>query len=100
MGDRAFDLIGFDGDDTLWHNERHYVEARERFGSIVERCGVSISEQDLTDAVNATELRNIRFFGYGVSSFALSLIETGIRLTGGRIPGQRLTKYSPSPSRC
>ena len=90
MSERLFDLIGVDGDDTLWHNERDYVEARDRFGAMVRRYGVSISEEDLTDAVNRTELQNIPFFGYGVSSFALSLIETAIGLTGGRIQGQQL----------
>jgi putative hydrolase of the HAD superfamily len=92
MGEQFFDLIGFDGDDTLWHNERDYVEARERFGSIVRRCGVAISEEDLTEEVNRTELQNIPFFGYGVSSFALSLIEAGIRLTGGHVPGHEIAR--------
>jgi putative hydrolase of the HAD superfamily len=87
VGRRRFDLIAFDGDDTLWHNERHYVQARERFRQIVERCGASLSEEAITEAVNRTEVQNLPFFGYGVSSFVISLIETAIRLTGGRIAG-------------
>jgi len=87
MNARPFDLIGFDGDDTLWHNERHYVDARERFRLIIRRCGVSLDDPELTDVVNRTELENIPFFGYGFSSFVLSLIETAIHLTGGRITG-------------
>jgi putative hydrolase of the HAD superfamily len=85
-----FDLIGFDGDDTLWHNERHYVEARERFQRVVERCGVRLSEEAVTEEVNRTEHQNLPFFGYGVSSFVISLIETSIRLTDGRIAGRDL----------
>ena len=27
----TLDLIAFDGDDTLWHNERSYRDGRERF---------------------------------------------------------------------
>ena len=38
----------------------------------------------------ATEFANLPFFGYGVSSFTLSLIETAIELTGGRITGADL----------
>jgi putative hydrolase of the HAD superfamily len=87
VGERRFDLIGIDGDDTLWHNERDYVEARERFAQIVARCGVELSPEDLTDEVNRTELQNIRYFGYGVSSFVLSLIETAIRLSAGSVAG-------------
>jgi putative hydrolase of the HAD superfamily len=88
MSGRHFDLIGFDGDDTLWHNERDYVDARERFRRIIERSGVPLPEKDLTAAVNRTELQNLPFYGYGVSSFVLSLIETAIRLTDGRIGGR------------
>ncbi len=92
MGDRRFDLIGIDGDDTLWHNERDYVEARERFAQIVARCGVAVEQEDLTEEVNRTELQNIRFYGYGVNSFVLSLIETAIRLTGGRVAGSDIAE--------
>ena len=75
MGERRFDLIGIDGDDTLWHNERDYVEARERFGRMIARSGVAVGQDELTEAINRTELQNIRYYGYGVSSFVLSLID-------------------------
>jgi putative hydrolase of the HAD superfamily len=92
MGDRRFDLIGVDGDDTLWHNERDYVEARERFASMIARSGVVVEQEDLTEAVNQTELQNIQYYGYGVSSFVLSLIETAIRLTDGRVAGRDIAE--------
>jgi putative hydrolase of the HAD superfamily len=88
MGDGRFDLIGIDGDDTLWHNERDYVEGRERFAQMVARCGVAVEQEDLTEEVNRTELQNIQYYGYGVSSFVLSLIETAIRMTDGRVAGR------------
>ena len=87
MGERRFDLIGIDGDDTLWHNERDYVGTRERFAQMIARCGVAIEQEDLTEAVNRIELQNIQYYGYGVSSFVLSLIETAIQLTDGRVAG-------------
>ena len=40
--------------------------------------------------MNRTELTNLPYYGYGVSSFVLSLIETAIELTGGRIAGADL----------
>jgi putative hydrolase of the HAD superfamily len=92
MTERRFQMIGFDGDDTLWHNERDYVEARERFGRVIERAGVAIDAEDLTEAINRTELQNIPYYGYGVSSFVLSLIEGAIRLSGGRIVGADLAE--------
>jgi putative hydrolase of the HAD superfamily len=83
----TFDLIAFDGDDTLWHNERSYRSGRERFRRVLASAGVDLGEDEIEERVNATELHNLRYYGYGVSSFALSLIETAIDLTDGRIRG-------------
>ena len=80
-----FDLIAFDGDDTLWHNERSFVSSRREFHRRLDACGISLSEEDLEAHVARTEVQNIRYYGYGVSSFTLSLIETAIELTDGRI---------------
>jgi putative hydrolase of the HAD superfamily len=80
-----FDLIAFDGDDTLWHNERSFVSSRREFHRLLDACGVLLTEEDLEARVARTEVENIRYYGYGVSSFTLSLIETAIELTSGRI---------------
>lgn len=87
MARRGFDLVAFDGDDTLWHNERSYRRARERFRQILLSAGVDLTHEEIEEHVNRTEIRNIDYYGYGVSSFALSLIETAIALTGGRVLG-------------
>jgi putative hydrolase of the HAD superfamily len=81
------DLIAFDGDDTLWHNERSYREGRERFRRLLARAGVVMSSEEIEVCVNRTEVANLAYYGYGVSSFVLSLAETAIELTGGRIAG-------------
>jgi putative hydrolase of the HAD superfamily len=86
----TLDLIAFDGDDTLWHNERSYREGRDRFRRLLAGAGVVLSAEEIESRVNQTELANIELYGYGVSSFALSLIETAIDLTGGRITGAAL----------
>jgi putative hydrolase of the HAD superfamily len=85
-----FDLIAFDGDDTLWHNERSYRDARERFSRMLASCGVSLTDDEVEARVNATEIANIEYYGYGVSSFVLSLIETAIHVTDRRITGAAL----------
>ena len=84
----AVDLVAFDGDDTLWHNERSYRDARERFRRLLASAGLDLDEADVEESVNRTELANLEYFGYGVSSFALSLIETAVELTDGRITGR------------
>jgi putative hydrolase of the HAD superfamily len=90
MPRRAFDLIAFDGDDTLWHNERSYRDGREQFRRLLADSGVDLTADEVEAYVNRTEVANLPFFGYGVSSFTLSLIETAIELTGGRISGADL----------
>jgi putative hydrolase of the HAD superfamily len=90
MADRLFDLIAFDGDDTLWHNERCYRAGRDRFHRLMAAAGVGVSSEEVDVRINRTELRNIQYYGYGVSSFILSLIETAIALTGSRVAGSDL----------
>src|SRR5947209_4223395 len=53
---RALDLIAFDGDDTLWHNERSYREGRERFRRLLANAGVVLSAQEVEAHVNRTDL--------------------------------------------
>src|SRR5262245_10067625 len=86
----TLDLIAFDADDTLWHNERSYRVARARFHQLLTAAGARIDPTEVEDHVNRTELANLEYYGYGVSSFALSLIETAIDLTSGRIAGSDL----------
>jgi putative hydrolase of the HAD superfamily len=90
MVPRAFDVIAFDGDDTLWHNERSYRAGRERFRRMLIEAGVSLGVDVIERHITRTEVANIRYYGYGVSSFVLSLLETSIKLTAGRISGREL----------
>ncbi len=90
MAHRAFDLIAFDGDDTLWHNERSYRMGRARFHRMLASAGVELGAEDIDAHLNRIETHNLRYYGYGVSSFVLSLIETAIALTSGRVDGGTL----------
>ena len=53
-------------------------------------AGVVLTAEEIEIHVNRIELANIDVYGYGVASFALSLIESAISLTGGRITGADL----------
>lgn len=84
------DLIGFDADDTLWENELYYRQARDEFRALIEDHLIADGRQDgapgdLDDLVEATERRNLPYYGFGVMSFVLSLIETAVEVTGGCI---------------
>jgi putative hydrolase of the HAD superfamily len=79
-----FDVIAFDADDTLWHNETIFVMTQDKFRALLTPyVEGELTEQKLFE----TEMRNLRYFGYGIKSFTLSMIETAIELTEGRIPG-------------
>jgi putative hydrolase of the HAD superfamily len=74
--------IAFDADDTLWKNEENYLKGREKFLDILTKYGVK--ERDL-DQIEYLEVENIQYYGYGVMSFVLSLIEMAIEITGEKI---------------
>lgn len=79
-----FDLIALDADDTLWHNEQLYHDARERFRQMMATYEVNGPVDERADYL---EVANIEYYGYGVMSFILSLIEAGLDLTGDRLRG-------------
>lgn len=78
------ETIAFDGDDTLWHNETHFHVTQARFAELLEPYG---PYPDLADRLVAIEGRNLTSFGYGIKGFTLSMIETAIEVTEGRITG-------------
>ncbi len=82
-----FDLIAFDADDTLWHNEILYRDAQARF---IQLLSAYHSQEWIEQRLYATEMRNLAHFGYGIKAFALSMIETAIELTEGRIQGREI----------
>lgn len=78
------ELIGFDGDDTLWHSEGYYQAAGTEFQSILARY-VDVTDSQVQTGMLATERRNLRLFGYGAKGMTLSMVETAIALTEARI---------------
>ncbi|MFO8036042.1 MAG: HAD family hydrolase [Anaerolineales bacterium] len=77
-----FQWIAFDADDTLWHNEKIYRMGRERFRGILAKYDL---QGDVEGHFNEVEIRNLRYYGYGVMSFVLSMIEAALQLTDGKI---------------
>ena len=80
-----FDLIAFDADDTLWDNESIYVQIQDEFKQLLSGY---LDPEPVQQVLDQTERRNLRYFGYGIKSFTLSMIETAIELTEGRIHGE------------
>jgi len=76
------DWIAFDADDTLWKNEEYYLGGRDRFLEILQKYGLGTDDIENFDKF---EVENIQYFGYGVMSFVLSMIEIGIEMTEEKI---------------
>jgi putative hydrolase of the HAD superfamily len=86
---RGIEVVAFDGDDTLWHSESHFVDAHERY------CNLLAPYVDdpayLDERVIATEGTNLATYGYGVKAFTLSLIETAIEVTAGQVTTKEIS---------
>lgn len=81
----TFDIIAFDADDTLWHTEHLYAEAQTMFKQLLAQYH---TPEWIEKRLFETETRNLQHFGYGIKSYALSMIETAVELTEGRIQGR------------
>ena len=81
-----FDVIGFDADDTLWHNESIFTMTQEKFREML-----SLHSQEVVDqTLSSTQIKNLKIFGYGIKGFILSMIETSIEITDGEIQGNEI----------
>lgn len=83
------DVLAFDADDTLWHNETLFRDAQSEFRRLLGRYH---DEEWIEKRLYETEVRNLTHFGYGVKSFMLSMIETAVELTEGRIEGSEIAR--------
>jgi putative hydrolase of the HAD superfamily len=80
-------VVGLDGDDTLWHNETRFILTQGELRDLLHR---HVPEADVDRNLFETEMKNLGMYGYGIKSFTLSMIETAIQLTEGRIPASDL----------
>jgi putative hydrolase of the HAD superfamily len=77
--------IGFDADDTLWHHERFYQLTQQRFAELLRDYA---DPHHLDEHLLAAERRNVKHYGFGVKGFTLSMIETAVEITDGKVPGK------------
>jgi putative hydrolase of the HAD superfamily len=76
------DLVCFDADDTLWHNLIHFDAAEREFGAMFSSY---MPAAEATAQIMKIEMQNIKLYGFGVKSFTLSMIETAIAITDGKV---------------
>ncbi len=85
----TIDLIAFDADDTLWVNEPRYKTAEAKLRSLLEPYapGDVVSQH-----LHKIDVGNLKVFGYGVKGYIISMIETAIEVTNGKISGAEISE--------
>jgi putative hydrolase of the HAD superfamily len=83
--------VGLDADDTLWHNERYFHMTQARFA---EMLADHAAPDHLQARLEAAERRNLALYGFGVKGFVLSMIETALEVTEGRVPGHVIARIT------
>ncbi len=75
-------VVGFDADDTLWVNEPFYRETERKFSGLLAEYA---SPEEINRQLYEVETGNLSLYGYGCKAFTLSLIETALLVSGGRV---------------
>ncbi len=75
-------VIAFDADDTLWVNEPYFRETENQFAGLLEDF---MPHHNVLAELYKTEIANLPLYGYGIKGFVLSMIETVLRITAGKI---------------
>lgn len=82
-------VIGLDADDTLWQNETYFLETEQQLRLLLS----PYVDPDVVSAeLFRTESCNMPLYGYGVKAYILSVLETAIRITAGKVPASVLEK--------
>jgi putative hydrolase of the HAD superfamily len=76
------ELLAFDADDTLWINEPRYLAGERK---LARALAPFLTAEEVKRELYETETGNIPIHGYGVKAYTLSLIETALRCSDGRV---------------
>lgn len=82
-------VIAFDADDTLWVNELFFRDAEQKFAQLLSPYEtINKIDQKLFDK----EMANLELYGYGIKGFMLSMVESAIEISNGKVSNQTLEK--------
>jgi putative hydrolase of the HAD superfamily len=79
-------IIGFDADDTLWENEVFFHRAQMKFIELHPHI------KNPEKVIFQIEKENIKFYGYGIKGFILSLLEASVRFSNNQPDFQKIAK--------
>ncbi len=75
------EVVAFDADDTLWDNERLYLEAQDQLQKLLAPYD---PDRQALRLLEAFESENVNHYGFGIKSFALSMIEVATEVCARR----------------
>lgn len=81
--------IAIDADDTLWQSEQYFRFTEEQFTALLADYGDS---RQLGQKLLAAERRNLSRYGFGIKGFVLSMIETAVEVTDGKVSGETISR--------
>jgi len=82
-------VIGFDADDTLWVNETYFREVEHEFAKLLSAYE---TENKIDQELFKMEMKNLEIYGYGIKGFVLSMVESAIDLSNGKIDNATIFK--------
>ena len=82
------ELVGFDGDDTLWHSEGYFHAAHAEFERLLGRY-IDLADARVHERLLATEQGNMHLFGYGAKGITADLTEICQELKESYLVGEK-----------
>jgi putative hydrolase of the HAD superfamily len=82
-------VIGFDADDTLWVNEPFYRNTESKFCDLLKSY---CSADEINRQLYKVEVNNLDLYGYGSKAFVLSLIETAVIISDGKVTASEISR--------
>ena len=76
------EVISFDADDTLWENENYFYEMADSYVAIMKKYAIP---EKIRQNLYNFQIANLNYYGYGIKSYILSLIETSLNLSEYKI---------------
>src|ERR1044072_6445202 len=86
-------VIGFDADDTLWHNEVIFEKVHARYRALLAQYHDAAT---VDRTLFATEMRNLERYGYGAKGYTLSALEPAIALGAAKCRAPEIQQLIPT----
>ena len=79
--------IGFDADDTLWHNERFFGEAQTALKGLLSEYA---DDETISKAILEMQRNNVETLGYGIKSFTIAMMQVALDLSKEELDTQSM----------